>query len=115
MAITSFAQLKSFMDNVLSKNGQSIDAERSLHSAFWNDLTYDQFINGNVPGVDPPVKILVVGKSAQSNLILSLRGLGPLFDPNSGTYGPMPADGPPYFSDQQIAEIAAWIDAGCPA
>jgi hypothetical protein len=30
------------------------------------------------------------------------------------TYGQMPANGPPFFTDTQIQEIAAWIDAGCP-
>ena len=86
----------------------------SPHDAFWDNLTYDDLVNGNVPGVDPPAKILVVGNSAQSNIILSLRGLGPLFDPKNGSYGQMPADGPPYFTNQQIDAIAAWIDAGCP-
>jgi hypothetical protein len=114
MAITSFAQFKLFMDNILSQNGQSADVGHSPHDAFWDNLTYQQFVNGNVPGVDPPVKILIVGNSAQSNLILSLLGSGPLFDdPNTG-YGRMPADGPPFFTADQIAEIAAWIDAGCP-
>jgi len=114
MAITSFAQLKSFIDNILSQNGQSADVARSPHNAFWNNLTYEQFVNGNAPGVDPPVKILIVGNSAQSNIILSLRGSGPLFDPNTGTYGQMPADGPPFFTAEQINAIAGWIDAGCP-
>jgi len=31
-----------------------------------------------------------------------------------GTYGQMPAAGPPYFTAAQVAEIAGWIDAGCP-
>ncbi|SRR5208282_3640577 len=114
MAITSFAQLKSFMDNILSQNQQTADLAHSPHQAFWDKLTYQQFVNGNVPGVNPPVKILIVGNSAQSDLILSLRGSGPLFDPNTGSYGQMPADGPPFFTADQIDEIAAWIDAGCP-
>ncbi len=116
MAIGSFAQLRSFLDNVISTNNQSTDVPRSPHDAFWNNLSYDQFVNGNTPGVDPPVKILIIGNSAQSNLILSLRGAGPLFDPkiDPNNYGQMPSDGPPYFTGSQIAEIAAWIDAGCP-
>jgi hypothetical protein len=29
-------------------------------------------------------------------------------------FGRMPANGPPFFSDDDIATIAAWIDNGCP-
>jgi hypothetical protein len=114
MAITSFAQLKAFIDNVLLRNGESGGVGHSPHRAFWDDLTYDQFVNGNTPNVDPPVKILVAGNSAQSNIIMALRGSGPLFDPNTGAYGQMPANGPPYFTNEQVDEIAAWIDNGCP-
>jgi hypothetical protein len=114
MAITSFAQLTQFMGNILSENGQAADSQNAPHGAFWSTLTYDQFVNGNAPNIDPPAKILVVGNSAQSNLILALRGSGKLFDPNTGSYGQMPADGPPFFTDDQINQIAGWIDAGCP-
>jgi hypothetical protein len=72
-------------------------------------MSYQEFTTGNVPGVDPPTKILVVGNSAVSNIILALQGVGPLFGP-TGNIGQMPADGPPYFTAPQIAEIAAWID-----
>jgi hypothetical protein len=60
------------------------------------------------------VPILIKGKSAQSNLILSLRGMGPMFDPNIGSFGQMPANGPPMFTADQIQHITDWIDAGCP-
>ena len=46
-----------------------------------------------------PVPILVKGDSAHSNLILALRGQGPLFDPTNGSIGQMPANGPPMFTD----------------
>ena len=58
--------------------------------------------------------ILVKGDSAGSNLILALRGQGPLFNPDDGPFGQMPADGPPFFTEEQIKEIADWIDAGAP-
>jgi hypothetical protein len=115
MAITSFAQLQQFIANILAQNNQTVDAASAPHGAFWSNLTYDQFVNGDlfVKGeIDPAVKILVVGNSAQSNIILSLHGSGPLFNPNK--YGQMPADGPPFLTDDQINEIAGWIDAGCP-
>ena len=114
MTITNFQQLKEFMNSVLTQNNQIGAVAGSPHRAFWSSLTYQQFTTGNVPGVNPPVPILVVGKSAQSNIILALKGSGPFFDPSTGTYGQMPANGPPFFTDTQVAEIADWIDAGCP-
>jgi hypothetical protein len=120
MAITqlnSFAALQQFIEQVLVQNNEKGGVGFSPHKAFWMDLTYDQFVNGNVPSVTEPetgkpIPILVKGNSEQSNLILALQGSGPLFSPNE--FGQMPANGPPFFSPDQIASIAAWIDAGCP-
>lgn len=122
MAVThlnTFADVQQFITNVLSNNGENGDVPASPHKAFWSTLTYAQFVTGNVPGVtDPntgaPIPILVKGSSAASNLILSLQGSGPLFDPNTGSIGQMPANGPPMFTADQIQSIANWIDAGCP-
>lgn len=60
--------------------------------------------------------ILIVGNSSQSNLILALQGAANTpFDPNTGDFGQMPADGPPFFDPEtQIKPLADWIDAGCP-
>jgi hypothetical protein len=121
MAITplnSFADVQQFITQVLTQNDEQGAVGFSPHKAFWIQLTFDQFVNGNVPHVnDPdtgqPLPILVKGNSAQSNLILALAGTGPLFGPN-GSIGQMPANGPPFFTADQIASIAAWIDAGCP-
>lgn len=120
MAITqlnSFGDVQQFIEQVLTQNNEKRGVGFSPHKAFWLNLTYDQFVNGNVPGViDPntrkPIPILVKGASARSNLILALQGAGPLF--SSDEFGQMPANGPPYFSADQIASIAAWIDAECP-
>jgi hypothetical protein len=120
MAITplnSFADVQKFITQVLSQNNELGGAQFAPHKAFWNNLTYDQFVNGSVPGVsDPstgnPVPILMKGSSAQSNIILALQGSGP-FNPG-GSFEQMPANGPPYFSPDQINSIAAWIDNGCP-
>jgi hypothetical protein len=113
--LKSFAEVQQFLTEVSTQNG--IPNSSAPHGAFWN-TTYQQFTTGNVPGVTPgsvptPVPILVVGKSAESNIILALRGQGPLFDPNTGSLGQMPAEGN-LFSDEQINALAAWIDAGCP-
>jgi hypothetical protein len=109
--LTSFAAVQAFLTQVITQNGNNISG--APHKAFWNTLNYTQFTTGNVPNVNPPVRILTPGSSAQSNIILALLGQGPLFGP-SGTYGKMPADGPPYFTAAQVAELAGWIDAGCP-
>jgi hypothetical protein len=116
MALNSFADVQAFISQVLKNNGE--DASGAPHGNFWSSLTYEQFTNkdnqpgqGNVPGVDS-VQILVVGDSKNSNIIQSLRGQG-LFDPKTGSYPQMPFGGP-YFTEDQIAEIAAWIDNGCP-
>lgn len=121
MAVTplnSFADVQQFITQILSQNHEQGPVPFSPHKAFWNTLTYDQFVNGNVPGVRAPgtgnpMPILVKGNSAQSNLILALQGSGPIFGPD-GAIGQMPANGPPFFSPDQIASIAAWIDSGCP-
>jgi hypothetical protein len=116
--LNSFADVQQFISQALSQNNEQDAVPFSPDKAFWSALTYDQFVNGNVPGVtDPntgnPMPILVKGNSVQSNLILALQGGGPLFGPN-GAIGQMRANGPPYFSEDQIASIAAWIDKGCP-
>ena len=111
MALNSFADVQAFIAQVLTTNGE--DASGAPHGNFWNTCTYDDFTKGNVPGVDPAVPILVVGDSKSSNIIQALQGVG-LFDPNSGQYPQMPAFGPTYFTSDQIAEIAAWIDNKCP-
>jgi hypothetical protein len=116
--LNTFTQIQQFITKVLADNGESGGVPGSPHQAFWNALTYQQFTTGNVPGVNDdaghPIPILVKGDSAHSNLILALRGQGPLFDPTNGSIGQMPANGPPMFTDDQIDSIAAWIDAGCP-
>lgn len=121
MAITplnSFADVQQFISQILTQNNEQGGVNFSPHKAFWNALSYDQFVNGNVPHVsDPttgnPMPVLVKGNSAQSNLILALQGSGPIFGPG-GTIERMPGNGPPFFTADQINSIAAWIDNGCP-
>lgn len=116
--INSYAELGMYIDGVLTANGET--PVGPPHRNFWDTLSYNDFIGGNVPGVaDPntgqPMKILVVGDSASSNLIQALAGTpGSVFDPNGGAIGQMPASGPPFFTADQIVPITAWIDAGCP-
>jgi len=127
MPINSYKDLQNFLNSVLTANGQLADCKSGAcpHRDFWNNLSYNDFVNGPIPNVKDPttnppsaMPILVKGDSQHSNIILALSGApGTLFDPNNpspNAFGQMPADGPPFFSAAQIAEIAAWIDAGCP-
>jgi hypothetical protein len=115
--ITSFDQLRQHIDGILTANGDL--PVGGPHKQFWDTMTFDDFKNGNVPHVlDPmtqqPMKILVVGNSAASNLILALRGApGTVFDPNTGAFGQMPFGGTA-FTQEQVKPIADWIDANCP-
>ena len=120
MKLNSFAEVQAFIEEVMEQNKkEDAPPPKSARKAFWSSLSYEQFTTGNIPSVlDPttklPIPLLVKGDSANSNLILLLRGQGPLFDPNHGAFGRMPANGPPFFTDDQIQQLADWIDAGCP-
>jgi hypothetical protein len=122
MTLKSYADVQAFITQILTDNGQVAGTHHAPHGAFWSTSSYEDFVNGAVPNVpdptnptsDRPVPILVKGNSAQSNLILALRGQGPLFDPNGGLIPQMPDNGPPFFTDEQVERIADWIDAGCP-
>jgi hypothetical protein len=127
MAINSYAELQQYLTGILTANisesthnPEEKDAENAPHGTFWNNLTYDQFVNGDVPNVsDPntgdPMPILVKGDAAGSNIIQALEGTpNSPFDPNTGAFGQMPADGPPYLTAAQIQPISDWINAGCP-
>jgi hypothetical protein len=118
MALNNYAEVGAFIDQVLSDNGQLGGVAAAPHGSFWTTMSYTDFVTGNVPNVTDqngnPVPVLVKGDSKQSNIILALRGEGPLFDPNTGIYGQMPANGPPFFTPAQIGQVADWIDAGCP-
>jgi hypothetical protein len=98
MPITSFKDVQKLFSNV--------DASGAPHGNFWQKLTYEQFINGNVPGINPPMKILVVGKPEQSVLIQAISD-------DDFQYGRMPLGGP-YYSKQEIDDLADWIKKGCP-
>lgn len=113
--IGSFVALHQYIDGILQNNGDL--PVGAPHKQFWDDLTYDQFVNGDVPHVldlttNQPIKILVIGNSGASNIIMALSGTG-VFAPNTGHIPQMPFGGT-FWTPDQIAPIAAWIDAGCP-
>jgi len=117
-ALTSWKDVQAF----LSANSGSVSG--APHGAFWNTMTYDQFVTGCVPDPNgeaggPPcvtdangnnVQILVKGNSQKSMIILALKGLPP-FD---GSFFPQMPKGGPYWTVDQVNELAAWIDADCP-
>ncbi len=114
MAITSFQGVRDFINKFLSDHG--IDVSGAPHADFWNTLDYNGFVNGSVPGLLDPtgapltVPILVKGKSADSNLIKILRGKLAV----SGTTFPQMPFGGDKMKPEEIAELAGWIDSGCP-
>lgn len=80
-----------------------------FHGPFWRNRTRDEFVS------TPPfrgIMPVVVGDSAASGIIAALSGTGP-FNSAAGGIERMPPFGP-YLTDQEIAAIADWIDAGCP-
>lgn len=119
MAITmsSFADVQNYLGQFVTAAG--VTPAQAPHGVFYQSLTYKQFTTGDVPGV-AGYKILVVGSSAKSNIIMALSGTpNSPFDPNSGAIGQMPQPNPPYNSSAPtqadiITALAAWIDAGCP-
>jgi hypothetical protein len=53
----------------------------------------------------------VVGKPQDSNIIKALQGVAPFDGP---IFPQMPADGPPFASNDQIQPLADWINRSCP-
>jgi mono/diheme cytochrome c family protein len=101
--VNTYKDVQSMFDSYVSLNGIAISG--SPHKKFWDNLTYQQFITGDVPYVSG-VKILKCGDSANSNLVNILKGSLPNGIPE------MPAGGP-YFPEEQIDSFAKWVDAGC--
>jgi hypothetical protein len=108
--LKSYADVQALLDTFVKNAG--VDTADAPHGVFWRNLTYQQFITGNVPGVPSPAfKILVVGNSQQSAIIQILKGIGAPSD----NFGQMPQPSPPYpGQDAVITALAQWIDAKCP-
>lgn len=114
--------LAAYLDGILQRNNETSGVPGSPHKNFWKTLDYQQFTTGNVPGVSfgpsPPYPILIVGNAAQSNFVLALQGVGPLFDNNTGAFGEMPANANPptmpFLTAAEVQPIVDWINKGCP-
>jgi len=110
--INSYQDLQNALNSALQqKSTQTGNPEiqdvnnNSPHGAFWSTMTYDQFMTQPVPNVGVPA--VKKGDPDNSNLIQVLNG-------TSQNFAQMPADGPPYLSDDLISDIAQWIKNGCP-
>ena len=100
--INNYGDVQKMFDDYVGLNGIHINA--SPHKAFWDTLSYDNFINGKVPNVG--VKICECGNSKASAIVQILQGA-------YESYPEMPAGGP-YFPQEQVDKFAEWIDKGCP-
>jgi len=107
--LKSYADVQALLDNFVQNAG--VNQSAAPLGVFWHNLTYQQFITGNVPNVQPAFKILVVGNSQQSTIIQILKGIGDA----ANQFGQMPQPNPPYpGQDDVITALAQWIDAKCP-
>ncbi|KAA3631734.1 MAG: hypothetical protein DWQ02_15935 [Bacteroidetes bacterium] len=100
--INTYADVQAMFNDYVKLNGIGING--SPHKAFWNTLSYNDFINGNVPNVG--IKICTCGDSEKSAIVQILKG-------SYDGIGEMPFGGP-YFPDEQVEKFAKWIDDGCP-
>ena len=114
--------LGSYVDGILAQNSEQGGVASAPHKNFWDTMNYNDFTTGNVPGVNfgpnPPYPILVLGDGANSNFVLALQGIGPLFNNDTGDFGQMPANASPpampFFTTAQIQPIVDWINNRCP-
>lgn len=104
--LNSFADVQAFINKILTDNQEIGDVPNAPHGSFWTALSYHDFTTGDVPGFTG-TKILAMNDPDNSNIITVLRGTNPNFPQ-------MPYNGPPYFTDDQIASLADWIKRGCP-
>jgi len=118
--LKNYADVQNFLNTLITAEQLSDTKNQSPHGAFWNDLSYAEFTTGNVPHVHDPVSgnpmpILIINNAMGSNIVMAFLGTpGSVFDPNTGAFGQMPADGPPLYNEQQIQPLIDWINSGCP-
>jgi hypothetical protein len=106
--INSYAELREHLNGWLAEHGRS--AAGAPHRAFWNTMSYQDFITKDVPSYRG-VKILIKCDGLGSNIVQALMGNG-LFAPG-GDYPRMPPGGP-YMHLSEVRPIIDWINNGCP-
>jgi hypothetical protein len=101
--INTYADVQQMFNDYVQFNGITING--SPHLAFWNSLSYNDFITMDVPNAGP-IKICDCGNAANSAIVQILKG-------GYHGYPEMPKGGP-YFPEEQIDKFAEWIDKNCP-
>jgi hypothetical protein len=103
----SYADIQAILDQAVGSDAVG------AHGPFWRNLERDAFVAHRVFGKP----LVVIGVSAESNLVKALRAIAP-FGKDVGTPGAttrrMPA-GLPAIAEPDLIRIENWIDAGCPA
>src|ERR1700747_3544781 len=100
---------------ILDKSVGGPDADVASHGPFWRAVPRDTLVEMKVGGR----KLVTLGDGANSNLVLSLKGLAPfasdLDDPPAGAVTPqMPAYLDPVPAEEN-SDIEQCIHEGCPA
>jgi hypothetical protein len=106
MALNNFADVQNLLNNFVASAG--VTPAQAPHGVFW-DTDYESFMNLSIFDQYP---VVTKGDAATSNIILALMGTLP-------DIPQMPQPSPPYESaspsqSDVIAELSAWINAGCP-
>lgn len=117
VTINSYADLQNVLNAFVSAAG--VTPGLAPHGVFWENLTYQQFTTGQVPGV-PGFQIVTPGTASTSAIVMALSGTpNTPFDPNTGSIGQMPQPNAPYNAgtpsqSDVIAALSAWIENKCP-
>ncbi len=108
----NYADVQAGLTGFVNQSG--VNVAGAPHGAFWQNMDYTQFTTGDMPlpSQDGLWPILVIGNSAESNIVQILEGTGAA----AQKFGRMPRPRPPYDPEQSdlITALAAWIDASCP-
>jgi len=105
--INNYEDVLAMFDDFVSLNKLTGEIEDSApHHAFWDSLTYDQFITDSLTVYGNKYKIVNCGHPDNSDIVEALEGM-------LAGVRQMPGGGP-YFPENQIEEFKTWIKDGCP-
>ena len=110
--LNNYSDVQTLLNNFVA--AYNVPVPQAPHGIFWQTLSYEEFVTGNVPNIGIP--ILTKGDSSTSYIIEILKGA---ITVEGTTIPQMPRPNPPYDSgsptqDQVVQQLAAWIDADCP-
>ncbi len=112
MPLKTFAEVQQLIDQVLTQNGEIGGVSAAPHGSFWTALSYQEFTTGDVRRQPRGLRSWssAISRTPTSFRLCKYR---PIVR-SEWRIGQMPGNGPPFFTDDQIKEIADWIDLGCP-